>query len=208
MPLTRSRFLLALGAAVVGIGLVGAGCQTLRQVSQLRKVQFQIDRVSDAQLAGIDLEGIRSYDDIGGMDLARLASRVADGRLPLSFRVHVRAENPDENGVAARLTKMDWTVLLQDRETISGTFDREVRLPPGEPQTVPVSVSMNLVEVFDRNLQGLVDLAAAIGGEGPPTDVALKVQPTVQTPLGPMRYPRPITVVHAQVDGGAAATTP
>lgn len=182
-------------------GLVG--CQTLREVSNLKEVRFRIDRVTDAQLAGVPLTRVRSYDDLGGMDLARLGSALADGRLPFSFNVHVEATNPESNSLNARLTRMEWTLLLEDRETISGTFDREVVLRPGAPTEVPIDVQLDLASVFDQNLQQLVALAAAVGGEGPPANVKLKVQPTIQTRLGPMQYPSPITVVSKEVGRSA-----
>jgi hypothetical protein len=189
---------------IVGLVLILAlggitACQTLREVSALKDVRFRIERASDAQLAGISLDRVQSYNDLGGMDLTRLGASLADGTLPFSFTLHVQATNPEGNSINARLTKMDWTLLLEDRETISGTFDREVVLPPGEPTGVSVGVQLDLVEFFDNNLRQLVGLASAVGGEGPPTNVKLKVQPTIQTRLGPMRYPSPITVVSEDV---------
>lgn len=186
-------FLLLVGAALLG------SCKTLREVANLKNVRFRIDRVARAQLAGVSLDGIQSYDDLGGMDVARLGSSLSDGRLPLSFTLHLEAENPESNDADARLTAMDWTLFLKDRETLSGTLDREVVLPPGQPTDVPVDLQLDLVRFFDDNLQQLVALATAIGGEGPPANVKLKVQPTIQTRLGPMKYPSPITVVSEDV---------
>jgi hypothetical protein len=183
-----------------------AGCQTLREVSNLKDVRFRIDRVTDAQLAGISLAQVQSYEDLGGMDVARLGSALADGRLPLSFTLYVEATNPETNSLNARLTKMDWTLLLEDRETVSGVFDREVVLRPGAPTDVPVDVQLDLAKLFDENLQQLVSLATAVGGEGPPTNVKLRVQPTIQTRLGPMQYPSPITVVSEEVGGSSAGS--
>jgi hypothetical protein len=188
---------------VLAAGLL-TSCQTLREVASLKDVQFRIDRATDAQLAGINLEGVRSYEDLGGADVARLGAALSSGELPLSFTLHVAAENPSTNSVDARLTRMDWTLLLNDQETIAGTFDREVVLPPGTPKDVPVDIKLDLIDFFDQNLRGLVDLATAVGGEGPPTDVSLRVQPTVRTPLGRMKYPTPITVVSRQVGADEA----
>jgi len=194
----RSTGSTAIVLGLVMVGLLG-GCRAFREVSNLKEVRFRIDRVTDAQLAGISLAGVQSYEDFGGLDIARLGSALAEGRLPLSFQLHVEATNPEGNTLNARLTNMDWTLLLEDRETVSGTVDRTIVLPPGEPTDVPVDVSLDLAELFDENLQRLVALATAVAGEGPPTNVKLKVQPTIQTRLGPMRYPNPITVVSKDV---------
>jgi hypothetical protein len=198
MHWTRSIFSTA-ALLLITVSLLLGGCRAFREVSNLKEVQFRIDRVTDAQLAGISLTDVRSYEDFGGLDLARLGSALAEGRLPLSFQLHVEATNPEENTLNARLTTMDWTLFLEDRETVSGTFDRTIVLRPGQPTDVPVDVSLDLAELYNENLQQLVALATAVAGEGPPTNVKLKVQPTIQTRLGPMRYPSPITVVSEDV---------
>jgi hypothetical protein len=188
-------------AMLLAVGL--AGCQTLREVSSLKEVQFRIDRATDVRLSGVSLSTTRSYDDLRAGQVAQLMSSLAQGTLPFSFTLLVDAENPASNSVQARLTGMDWTLLLADTETISGTIDREVRLPPGEPRTIPVDLELDLVTFFDDNLKQLVGLATAVVGEGPPTNVTLRVQPQIQTPLGRMKYPRPIEVVSRDV--GATA---
>ena len=198
--LLRTRSLLLLLVCIIPVATTG--CKTLREVKNLKDVEFQIDRVTDAQLAGVSLRRVQSYNDLSATEVARLGSALSRGEAPLSFTLHVEATNPESNSVDARLTEMDWTLLLQDRETITGTFDREVVLSPGTPTDIPIDVSLDLVEFFDENVRGLVELATAIGGEGPPANVKLEVQPTIQTKLGPMRYPKPITVVSEDV--GAA----
>lgn len=186
--------------ACVLIALVGTtGCQTLREVSNLRKVDFSIDRVSSPTLAGVNLRDVRSYSDLGARDMLRLSSAIADGTMPLSFTLHLNARNPASNDVNARLTKMDWTLLLQDRETISGTFNRETVLRPGEPTDVPIDLRLNLVEFFDDNLRDVVNLALSLRGEQAATNVKMQVRPTVRTALGPIAYPGTITVVNQDV---------
>jgi hypothetical protein len=96
---------------------------------------------------------------------------------------------------------MDWTLILEEKETVSGRFGREVVLPPGEPKDVSLQVELDLVRFFDDNLQGLVNLASAISGDAPPQTIKLRVQPTVNTTYGPVRYPSPITVVSKDVGG-------
>ncbi len=184
----------------LGIALfVTSGCTAIREVSNLRNVDFRIDRVSQGQLSGVDLENIESYRDLSASDIARLGASLADGEMPLSFVLHLEATNPDDNDVNARLTEMDWTLLLEEEETVSGTFDREITLEPGEPQDVPIDIELDLVRFFDDNLRGLVELASAVGGEGPPQNIKVQVQPTIQTRLGPIRYPSPITVASQDV---------
>ncbi|MEF8815300.1 MAG: hypothetical protein V5A20_03700 [Salinibacter sp.] len=199
MLVMYSRWPLILGIGVLLMAVTG--CTAVREVANLRKVQFAIDRVGQPRLAGVDVSRVQSYDDLRTTDILRLGSALSDGSLPLSFTLHLDAENPSSNSVNARLTQMDWTLLLEDKETVSGRFEREVVLPPGEPKGVPFDVELDLVRFFDDNLQGLVDLATAVGGEAPPRTIKLRVQPTVNTRFGPFQYPSPITVVSKDVGG-------
>lgn len=177
-----------------------SGCATLRQMAALTNVDFSLDRVSDPRLAGIDLGHVDSFADLGFADAARLAQAISEQMLPLDFRLHLLAENPAENTTDARLIRMDWTLLLQERETLSGVFEGNVLLPPGEPTDVPITVSMNLVDFFDGSAQDLLELALSLTGQGgAPKEVALRATPVVDTPLGPMRYPQPITILSRNV---------
>jgi len=197
MPTVR-RYLLPV--LLLGVTVAGPGCATFQQVMALRNVDFAFDQVANVRLAGIDVSRVRSFSDLSLGDAARLTAAVADRNLPLSLDVRLSALNPPENSVDARLVRMDWTFLLEGRETLSGVFADEILLPPGQPRTVPIGVALNLVEFFDGSARDLVDLALSLAGAGgSPAEVAIVASPTVQTALGPIRYPRPLTLVRRTV---------
>jgi hypothetical protein len=77
---------------------------------------------------------------------------------------------------------------------VSGVLDRDFVLPPGQPVNVPVRVRFDLLEVFDGQLEQMVNLALALAGAGDPRRVRLEARPSVQTPLGPLRYPARIPI--------------
>ena len=193
-----------IAALIAGIGLAVAmlmsGCQTLQEVANLRNVDFNLDRVSNVRLAGVSLAEVRSVDDIGVTDMLRIGAAYSDGVLPLQFTTVVEARNPSENGENARLTELDWRLFLNDRETIAGRFDREVVIPPGEPTDIPIAMELDLIEFFDGSRRDIVDLALALAGDGEPTNIKLRARPTIQTALGPMRYPNEILIVNETVD--------
>lgn len=196
-------------AAIVLAALVGlAGCQTLREVTNLRKVQFAIDRVAEPQLAGISLNRIDSYRDLGASEVLQLTRAAANGEMPLAFTLRVDAENPSENSVAAQLVAMDWTLLLDDTETIEGRFEENTRLSPGQSTTLSIPIELDLVRFFGDNARDLIDLALAVSGEGGSKTVTLRATPTVDTVIGPIRYPEPITIVRREVGQGTATNGP
>ena len=188
------------GMAVI-LGL--AGCATLQQIAALRHVDFALTGVQNGRLAGVRLERIASYRGLSTVELGRLALAVARDDLPLSFTVNVKAENPVGNSATATMVRLAWTLLLDDKETIRGVLDSSYTLPPGQPVTIPLQMSLDLTEFFDGPTESLIDLAAGLAGvRADPTRVTLRAVPSIDTPLGRMDYPSPITIVSRTV--GAA----
>ena len=177
-----------------------AACATLRQITALRRVDFSLAGVQDGRIAGVDLRRIASYEDLSPLDVGRIAVAVARGDVPLDFRVIVRADNPADNTTAATLVKLEWTLLLDDTETVSGVLDTAVTIPPGQTAHIPIPMHLNLRRFFGGPARRLVNLAASAAGRGShPTRIAVRAVPTINTPLGPITYPSPITIVSRTV---------
>ena len=182
------RLALIFGATLL---LLLSSCATLQQAMELSSVKFTFDRVSSARVAGIDLMNLRSVEQLDMFQMARATLALSRENLPLDLTVHVKTENPLVNQVAATLVSMDWTLMLDGRETISGTLNDRISLPAGEAQTIPLRLSLNMFKFFnEKNAVDLLDLALAFAGSkgSIPQGVALKVRPTIDTPLGLMRY--------------------
>jgi hypothetical protein len=188
-------------ASLAIVACLVSSCATLSQVAALRKVDFSLDRMSGATIAGVRLEGKRSYSDLSALEIARLVGAVTAKNVPLVMTVHVRAENPADNRVTARLVQFDWTLYVKDLETVSGRMTQEYLFPPGQATDVPVAVQLDLWHFFGGRAQDLFDLAMSAAGVGGPTNISLKATPTIQTPIGPIRYPTPITIVQRTVGG-------
>jgi hypothetical protein len=179
-----------------------SACATLQQIAALRQVRFDMAGVRDGRLAGVDLSRVRSYADLTTLDIGRVALAVARKDLPLDFVVDVSALNPAENQVTARMVRLAWTLLLNDKETISGVVDTSLALAPGTPTTIPMRMSLNLLQFFDGPAQSMVDLAASVAGvSGDPTRISIRAVPTIDTPIGRIAYPTPIII--SRTIGGA-----
>jgi hypothetical protein len=182
---------------------VATGCATLQQIAALRQVEFSLAGTRNARLAGVDLSRIRSYRDLGAVDVARIGLAVARKDLPLEFQLDIRGENPAANSVTATMVRLAWSLYLNDRETISGTLDTTLAFPPGQPTTFPMRMRLNLIQFFEGPAESLVDLAASVAGlSTDPTRISLRAVPTIDTPIGRISYPSPITIVSRTVGGG------
>jgi hypothetical protein len=196
MMLRNSRNVLAFATAVV----ILSGCATLNQLAALKEVDFSIRDVTQSTLAGIALDGVDEYSDFGAGDMLKLAAALRSKELPLAFTLNLDATNPESNSVSAKMVQLDWTLFLQDKETIRGVVNESIDLPPGKAVGIPVGIEVDLVRFFGSNLTDLVELALnVVGAGGEPSDIRLRARPTINTALGPIRYPGEITIVQARV---------
>ena len=184
--------------ALVGLVLVAAsmpGCAALEQFAALRQVDFQFDRVSDVRVAGVAVSGRSGYGDVGALDVARLAAAVVSHDVPLDLVVHVRGTNPQANTVTARMLKLGWTFFVENRQVVDGQLNQSYAFEPGHPVDVPIAMRFNAYDEFGGGAKSLFELGLAIAGvSGYTKEVRADLVPTIDTSLGPMRYPTPITV--------------
>jgi hypothetical protein len=177
------------------VGLAVSGCATLQEIANVARLDFRLDRLAELRLAGVDLRNVRSYEDLSPVDVGRIAFAVSRNELPLEFVLDVEAANTRSDAGRARLTRMDWTLLLEGRETIAGRLDREYVVEAGSSTTIPVPVTFDLIEFFDGNATDLAELVLSLADAGgSPKNVALRAVPTIDTALGSFRYPEPILI--------------
>lgn len=199
MSLLRRPLAVALLAAALTVG----GCATIAGLVALRLVEFAIDRAIGGRLAGVDLSRVRSFSDLGPLDVTRLGAAVARGEVPLEFTTVVAATNPSDNPSPAQLVRLDWTLFLEDRETVSGVFNDARTIQPGQTVDLPIQIRLDLVEFFGRNVRDLAQVALAVAGQNAdPTSIRLAATPSITTSLGPIRYPGQITIVSREVGRG------
>lgn len=190
-----TRRIQSLLPALLGLLLLAPGCTTLQQLAALRQVDFALDRLSNGLVAGVNIDRIAAGGNVGLADAARIGAAAAAGEVPLSFTLNVGAQNPSENAAAAQLVSLDWTLFLEDTETISGVYNDDRLIPPGETVNLPIAMELDLVRFFGRNAGDLIDLVSNLAGAGgQPQMIRLEAQPTVQTSLGPIRYPGTVSI--------------
>ena len=190
-PSARPRLLAAAASLVV----LAAGCATARQYLALSQVGFSFDHIANVRLAGVSLDGVRQPSDISPIAYGRIAAAALRRQIPLEFNIDVNALNPQDNNTTARLTKFQYTLFLNQHETVSGSMDSSYTFTPGVASVVRVPISLDVARFFQSNAADALDLALGLAGLGSrQTDVELRAVPTIETPLGPIQYPSPIVI--------------
>jgi len=184
---------------LIALGAMTA-CATVRQLTALKQVTFAIEGVRAIHLAGVSLDNVRRPGDINALDAARIGAAVLNHRIPLEFDIHVGGTNPADNPTTARLVRLQWTLDLNGHETVSGTIDTAYTFAPGITTDVRVPIRLDLARFFQNSAQDALDLALGLAGlANKQTEVVIRAVPTIDTPLGGITYPNPITIVRRTV---------
>ncbi len=190
-------FRIAVPFALLAVLLL-PGCAALQQMAVLRSMTFAFAGLTDVRVAGIRIGEGASFSSLSVADGARLGAAIVQKQVPLEMVAHVSATNPAANSVAARLVNMDWTLFIEDRQTLAGTLGAPVSVAPGRTADVPLTVRFDLMTLGSGGARDLFDLALAIAGQGAlKKDLRLDLVPTIETSLGPMRFPAPVVVRRA-----------
>lgn len=207
-----SRKLAGLAAPVLIMAAMLGGCKALKDVTSaltdLKKLQFKLENVSNFKLAGVDVSKASDPKSISTMEMISLGSAFAQKKMPVDFTLNVAARNPNDGSSASGgrstplyLRKLAWTLLIDDRTTINGVVDKRLEIPAsGQSTMIPITVGLDLYQFFgDKGLNDMVNLALAIGGaQGSSSRLKLTAKVSVETPIGLVDYPGDITIVDQQ----------
>ncbi len=170
-----------------------AGCGVVRQaeeISHLADCEFRLASIEKLKLAGANIQGIKSYSDLGMTQMARIGATLAGGTLPLEFILNVEAKNP--NSEQAAMSRMEWIILIDDIEMTNGIIESRVVIPPDNGiSIIPVKINIDLVKHLSGQSAGpLLNFGFNLAGVGgTPTRITLKARPTIYVGSRAIEYP-------------------
>ncbi len=196
--------------AIIVLSFSYQSCNVLKQVSQtisnLQKLEYKIQDVTDFRVANIRLQNISGLKDFSITDGLKLANAYATKSFPADFVLNLNAKNPNSGtnnttATSATIAKLDYRLILDEVPTISGDISTPVTVPgTGQSINIPLNMSLDLYKFFgNKGYESVINLALAIGGlNSSPTKVKLDIKPTVNTSFGPIQYPNRITVINQE----------
>lgn len=184
------------------IAIFFSSCSVVKQLTNISRLQFRLNSVSDFTINGINISNKTSIRDFNVFDSAQLLNSIAKGSLPVSFNLNIEAKNPNDGGGYPRqdldIVDFKWRLIIDDVETLSGNIARPISVPgTGEIIIFPITVQLDLYKFFsDRGFDNLINLALAIGGKNQNLSrIVLKATPTIQTPFGKITYPGELEII-------------
>lgn len=170
-------------------------CRQLRELQSFAKCDFRLATVENTNLAGINVQQIRTITDLNFSQAARITQAYASGSLPLSLTLNIDVKNP--NATPASMNNMEWIMLIDDREIVDGVVNEKIDIAPnGGVSSLPIRISTDLRKVLSgMPAEDAVNMGLGLSGSGnKPTRITLKVKPSILVGQTVLRYPGYIKV--------------
>jgi hypothetical protein len=191
-------------SVVILFSMISFSCTGIKDAFvNVQRLQFKLGNISNMKVAGVGFGNKSKLTDFNLLDGASLLSAFTSGKLNTSFTLNLLAKNPNDGtggspNTSAVIKALAWRLFIDDSELINGNIASGIEVPGvGQETTIPIDMSFDLLSFFKgNNYDNLINLALALGGKnGSAARVKLGVTPTVDTFLGPIKYPGEITVI-------------
>ena len=184
---------------VVLLSVFFSSCDVLdqaRQMAALSKCEFRLSSVEQLRLAGVNIQQVNHWSDLNLMDAAKITTAIAaGGSLPLNFTLNVEAKNP--NTAMAGLNRLDWILLIDDIEMVSGVNENRVQIPAnGGTSVIPLTIGVDLKEALKgKSAEAIANFGLNLAGAGnKPTRITLKAKPYIMIGSQNISYPGYLTI--------------
>ena len=164
---------------VLSVVLCG-GCKSVRELKTMQKCDFSFVSVSDFEYAGVQFNNIKSMDDVGVENIARIIAAAASKKANASFNVNVKVVNQSNSWAA--VNGMKWILYMEDDKLLEGDLSTPFSVEPH--CSAVMSLRANIVPSMRGRaapLQQIFRLYQNITGfgNGETPNLTLKVKPTV-----------------------------
>jgi hypothetical protein len=165
-------------------------CQTLQMMQNFAKCEFRLAQLSNISALGIDMTGKRSFSDFSLLDAGKIVQALAGNQFLLNFVANVEVRNP--NAEPAGLNRMDWILMVDNKEVLNGTLNQAVNVPANNGTAVmPLNLSIDLKKIFaNQGRDETLSLAFDLAQQGNNTTrLMLRVRPYINIGGAEIAYP-------------------
>ena len=183
--------------------LSGINCSVYETMINLSRLQFKLGDVNNFNVSGITISNKSRLEDFGAIDILKLSSMFASGKLPVSFTLNVEARNPNDGTggypkTNATIKSFPWHLQIDGKETIAGNIGSPVSVPgTGDISLIPIQIELDLMQFLqNQSYESIMNIVLALGGQaGSAARLTLFADPTVTTALGDVNYPGELKIV-------------
>ena len=156
------------------------GCRSINGLKVFSKCKFDLKRIEDIRIAGIDVANIKSFSDFSIKDAANLGVCFLEKKLPLSMTFVVNIANNSTK--TAILEKLDYIIVVDKKDFLAGKIENRVEVAPRTAATYNIKSDLDVISLFKaEDLKENIRLALKlVAAENLYREIELKVKPYIR----------------------------
>lgn len=177
------------------IVLITLSSCVVSQTKRFAQCEFRFKNIEYLNSNGVDLIGKSSLSQLGWKDGAKLTSALAKKNVPFNMQVNLDVKN--NNSGTASLIRVDWLLVVQDKEIAQGTTHEKLEVTGnGGTATLPLSISIELFEALkDEGISTVASTLWAIAKDPKnPKVMKIKLRPYFNFAGKEVKYPGYINI--------------
>ncbi|MBF9237835.1 hypothetical protein I2I05_10555 [Hymenobacter sp. BT683] len=211
--------ILALGALLVGTTQCSVSEQVKESPSSKKsnlsveaqenqaydQIQYRLNFMDEAKLGGQDILFVRQASDLTSAQQAKLQTALQANALPLRLRMRVYARNP--SALNLQIKQLDYKLLLDGRELMSGVTGTSALLESSAIVTLPIEVDMNVPHSLVAGSTPAAFAAGLTDFTGAGRRLTMRIRPTYVNAAGRVSQPSdfmPVELVTAKRPAASA----
>jgi hypothetical protein len=156
------------------------GCRSINGLKVFSKCKFDLKRIEDIKIAGIDVANKKSFSDFSIKDAANLGVCFLEKKLPLSMTFVMNIANNSTK--TAILEKLDYIIAVDKKDVLSGKIENRIEVAPKTAALYYVKSDLDVIGLFNtddlkENIRLALKLVAA---ENLYKEIELKVKPYIR----------------------------
>lgn len=160
--------------------LIFSTCSILQQAKTLSNCTFDFAGVKHFKIANVSLYKINNINDINLSDATQILTALSKKKTDLSFDVIIKGNNPNKK--AASIDKLEYIILLENQEIISGELNEKFIIPAYGSSLISINANIDALKILNvKTLKNVYVLYQNISGNNSEkkSKISIKIKPTI-----------------------------
>ena len=184
--------------STIGFFLTFQSCNIIDQAYEYERFircDFSLVNIEVIEITNVNISSLKDKGEISMLDMINITKQIFSGEFPAKLRVGLKAENSDLQ--IASIAGLDWKMLMDQEDIVSGLVDNEVVVQNQSSSTFPVIVQVDLIKLLHS--ESLPKIMAFAFGENQYEEISklgakILIKPYYKTKSGIKKYPGYLTI--------------
>ncbi|MFW5851615.1 MAG: hypothetical protein ACOCWB_05280 [Bacteroidota bacterium] len=168
-------------------------CRSIKETQTLKNCSYSFLSISNVRVNNVSIDNKQSLRDLQTTETLKISQAIMARKIPVDLTAHISVHNP--NLRTATLHKINWKLLLKDKEVADGVVIESYSIKPNETIEIPIAISSDIGSVLKIfSVKELMNMLFNLSSASIPEEAQLKIKPSIAIGRKTIQSPAYFTV--------------